>query len=149
MNALRLANLAAAAVLTGNELGTLAVVHPAVRELPFEAEVHAEQAITRRYGAVMPALMTTTLASGLAAAAGARGRERALLLAGTGSYAAMLAVTLTGNVPLNARTLAFDPSEGPAAWRAVRGRWERLHLARNALNLAGLGALLAAAGRGR
>jgi hypothetical protein len=57
LKAARFANLFLTGVLTGNEFGSWAVLHPALRELPHQAHVRSEQAVTRRYGKMMPALM--------------------------------------------------------------------------------------------
>ena len=140
--AARLVNLVAAGLLTGNELGSKLAAHPALGTLPPRAQVEAEQALTRRYGQIMPAFMTGTLASFLPVLAleppGAS-RRGALTLAGLGCYAAMLGVTLTQNVPINERLLALDPQAASyEEFRELRARWERLHTARNALNLTGL-----------
>ncbi len=136
-DALQLVSLLAAAVLTGNELGTWAVVHPALHTLSFRDEVRAEQAITRRYGYFMPGVMIVTIAFGFAAAAKHHGETRALLLAASGCFSAMLAITLVGNLPINARTLNFGDAP-EAQWRQLRRRWDHLHLARIVLDVAGL-----------
>ena len=134
---LQLVNLLAAAVLTGNELGTWAVVHPALHKLPFRDEVRAEQAITRRYGYFMPGLMLLTIVSGFVAAGTLDGEAQTLLFSASGCFTAMLAITLVGNVPINVRTLGFG--EGTEAeWRRLRRRWDLLHLGRIVLDVAGL-----------
>ena len=63
LKAARFANLFLTGVLTGNEFGSWAVLHPALRELPHQAHVRSEQAVTRRYGKMMPALMRDALLS--------------------------------------------------------------------------------------
>ena len=136
--AARLVNLVAAGLLTGNELGSKLAAHPALAQLPPPAHLEAEQALTRRYGQVMPAFMTGTLLSFVPVLA-LEPRRRSLVAAGMGCYGAMLAITLTQNLPINARVLALDPQAAPyAEFRELRVRWERLHTARNALNLTGL-----------
>jgi len=52
------ANLVLAGVLTGNELGGWAAVHPALDGLPGRTRLPAEQAVYRRYGKIMPFLIT-------------------------------------------------------------------------------------------
>jgi uncharacterized membrane protein len=148
----RVVNVALAGTLTGNEIGSRIAVHPALGELAPAEHVRAEQALTRRYGRVMPVAMTATLASFAPVLALERERTspRALLgLAGLGSYGAMLALTLTRNVPINRRLLALDP-DVPAdqdEFRVLRRRWDRLHTARNALDVAGLACAVLAAVR--
>jgi uncharacterized membrane protein len=135
-----LVNLVVVAVLLGNEFGTWAVVHRAVAQVSVPEQVRAEQVLTRLYGQLMPVLMIAALASG--------GLVLATLPAGPGSLpwtstlaavaclAAMLAITLVGNQPINQATLQQNPDGAPAAWLALRGRWNRLHNWRVLLDLA-------------
>ena len=144
----RFVNLVLAGVLTGNEFGGWAGTHPALRALPIAAHVRAEQAVTRRFGAIMPFLMTATIASCLPVLALTRDKRSAhyrYTLAGTLCYLAMLGVTFAGNMPINRRTLGLSPEAPPADWLALRARWDRWHALRNALNLAGLGLLVVGA----
>ncbi len=138
----RLANLLLAGMLTGNEFGSRVIAHPALSDLPPRAHVHAEQLLTRRYGSIMPVFMTATLASFLPVIAlePERASRRSLLTAaGLGCYGAMLAVTLTRNVPLNNRLLELTPQDTPdEEFLELRRRWDRLHTVRNLLNVTGL-----------
>ncbi len=57
----------------------------------------------------------------------------------------MLAITLIGNIPLNKALLSLqDEPAGHARLAELRDRWDRLHTARNVLNLTGLGLTAAA-----
>ncbi len=47
LKAAQFVNLLLTGVLTGNEFGSWAGLHPALRELPHQAHVRSEQAITR------------------------------------------------------------------------------------------------------
>ncbi len=137
----RVLNVLAAGVLTGNELGSKLTAHPALGALPPKAHIAAEQALTRRYGQVMPFAMSGTLASFLPVLAmdpppGSR-RSR-LTVAAMGCYAAMLGLTLTRNLPINAQLLALEPeTTAYAEFEDLRTRWERLHTIRNVLNVTG------------
>ena len=137
----RLANLLLVGMLTGNEFGSRAIAHPALRDLPPRAHVQAEQLLTRRYGAIMPFFMTAALASFVPVIAlePERTSRRSLLTAaGFGCYAAMLAMTLTRNVPINNRLLALTPQDTPdEEFLELRTRWDRLHTVRNMLNVTG------------
>ena len=145
----RLANLMLAGMLTGNEFGSRVIAHPAMTDLPPRAHLHAEQALTRRYGRIMPLFMTTTLASYVPVIAlePQRSSRRTLLTAvGMACYTAMLAVTLTRNVPLNNRLLELTPHDTPdQEFLELRARWNRLHTARTLLNVAGLASTALAA----
>lgn len=143
------AALVLAGVLTGNEAGTAIAVHPALARLPMPAGLLAEQMVTRSYGAVMPPLMTATIAATTAAAATSTGRRRRLFGAAACCYAVMLAVTFTGNLPLNAATLHLTTDDPEQELREVRRRWDRFHALRVALDVAGLTLAAAAANTSR
>jgi hypothetical protein len=53
----------------------------------------------------------------------------------------MIGLTLAGNMPLNAATLRASADMDSQQWADTRRKWDRLHTARNALNLAGLALL--------
>lgn len=130
--------LAFAGLLTGNELGTLAVIHPALARLPRHAHLLGEQSVTRGYGRVMPVLMTATFSAAAAAAGSSRGRARWLFAGAAGCYGAMVVVTLAGNVPLNSATLRLSEEAPEEELREIRRRWYRLHVLRVALDVDGL-----------
>ena len=140
----RLLNLLLAGVLVGNEFGSWAAVHPALGTLPPAAQVRAEQAITRRYGQMMPFLMVAAIVSCLPVLALARDRRGAAFrypLAATLCFLGMLGITFAGNMPINRLILGASPDAPPADWSELRGRWDRWHTLRNALNFAGFGLL--------
>lgn len=141
----RFVNLLLASILVGNEVGTWAVIHPALHTLPTPAHVQAEQELVRRYGALMPPLMVSVVLSCLPVLALSRGREPAgfrFALAGMACFLGMLGSTLSGNVPINRRTLEVSPDAPPADWPEMRARWDRLHTLRVILTVAGLSLLL-------
>ncbi|HEV8635527.1 MAG TPA: hypothetical protein VG370_14975 [Chloroflexota bacterium] len=63
-----------AGLLAGNELATLMAFRPALRRLPLRARIEAEQALTRRRGAIMPVYLSAPLLAAIAAAAASAGR---------------------------------------------------------------------------
>ena len=151
LKTVRLLNLILAGTLTGNELGTWAAVHPAVEELSPAERLRSEQALTRRFGTIMPAWMGAALASSFVAALlarGSTGSRRTLL--GALCFAVMLASTRLGNVPINDRTLELTEND-IEEFERIRERWGRLHTLRVALTTAGFAALVsgALAGGGR
>jgi len=134
-----------AGLLAGNELATLIAFHPALRRIPLRAQVEAEQALTRRLGAIMPVYMTAALLAAVAAAVVLIGDDGfGFALAAALALGAMLALTLTRNVPLNQLTIAFPPNGDEHAWEAIRRPWERLHALRVVLDLAAFACLVAA-----
>jgi len=142
----RLVNLVLAGMLAGNEFGTWAAVHPAVGRLAPAERVRAEQALTRRLGAIMPFWMGTAVASCVAAAFAARGSagfRRTVL--GAACFGAMLLSTRLGNVPINNRVLELSPEEDQREFEELREHWNRLHTLRVALTTGGLVLLAAGA----
>jgi len=141
LKAARFINLLLTGVLTGNEFGSWAGLHPALHELPQQVHVRSEQAVTRRYGKMMPALMTGALVSFVPVLSLSSDRRSLSFLfgfAGMLCYATMLAITITGNIPINRRTLELDPDTASREeFLELRARWVRLHTARNVLNLTG------------
>jgi anthrone oxygenase-like protein len=95
--------------------------------------------VTRRYAAMMPVWMSSTIVSCLPVLALVRG-TRAFLpsLAGTLCFLGMLASTTLGNIPINNRVLELSPETDQEEFVELRERWDRLHTLRVVLNLAGL-----------
>ena len=143
LKAARFANLFLTGALSGNEFGSWAGVHPALHELAHQAHVRSEQAVTRRYGKIMPAFMTGVLVSFVPVLSLTPNRRSLSFLFGLSGmlcYAAMLAITTIGNIPINRRTLELDPDTASSEeFLELRARWDRLHTARNVLNLTGFG----------
>ena len=132
-------------LLAGNELGTLIGSHPALRTLSPQAQIDAERALTQHLGKVMPYYMSFTLVTAIAAAVDRRGREGAgRAAAGATASAAMLLITLLGNVPLNKRTLNYSSDGDPDGRERIRRRWELRHGVRVLLDLAAFGCFASA-----
>ncbi len=138
----RFVNLLLAGMLAGNEFGTLAGVHPALDRLNAAENIRAEQEITRRYGRLMPFWMGAVIVSCLPTLAVSRGRSFGSTLAGTLCFAAMLAVTLTRNVPINERILALSAQTDAEEFTRLRADWDLLHTVRVSLDVAGLAFLI-------
>jgi uncharacterized membrane protein len=142
----RFANLVLAGMLAGNEFGTWAAVHPSLERLAPQERIRAEQELTCRFGAIMPAWMGSAVASCVLALVSSRGTAgfRSTVL-GTACLVGMLASTRIGNVPINARVIEMDPERDQEEFAELRERWDRLHALRVALNVAGLGFLVGGA----
>ena len=142
----RFTNLVLAGMLAGNEFGTWAAVHPALGRLGPAWRIRAEQEITHRFAAIMPAWMGSTVVSCFLALLSSRGSAGfGSTLFGTVCFVGMLASTRMGNVPINNRVLEMDPEKDQEEFARLRERWDRLHTLRVALNVARLGFLVAGA----
>lgn len=142
----RSVNLVLAGMLAGNEFGTWAAVHPSLGKLGPAERIRAKQEITRRFGAIMPVWMGSAVVSCVVALLFSRGLAgfRSTLF-GPACFVGMLASTRMGNVPINARVLEMDHERDQEEFARLRERWDRLHTLRVALNVAGLGFLVAGA----
>lgn len=145
MHALRYASLVLAGLLAGSELTSRLIVHPALWRLPHEAQVRTEKLMYRRFGSIDPFLMTAAVIVSFVAAAAQHGGAATLTFAAAGCFAAMLAITLALNMPINVAVFRWDEEHGdPDRWRQLRRRWDRIHTVRVLLDSAGF-ALIAAA----
>ena len=138
----RLVNLVLAGMLTGNEFGSFAGIYPALGRISPMARLEAEQGVYRRLSGIMPFYMISTLASFLPVLVLQRrpgSPAFRFTLAGLACFVAMVAITRTGNLPINARIEELPTEEASfEEFRELRVRWDRLHAARNVLNVAGL-----------
>jgi uncharacterized membrane protein len=145
----RFMNLLLTGVLTGNEFGGFVGFHPALYELPTEAHARAERAITSHFGKIMPPFMTTAILSFVPILSFVKDRRSPsffFTLVGMLCYVAMLALTFTGNMPVNRRMLEMDPvTASGEELIELRRRWDRFHAARNVLNLLGFACALVGA----
>jgi Domain of unknown function (DUF1772) len=142
----RAVNLILAGMLARNEVGTWAAVHPALEDLSPLERIRAEQEVTRRFAAIMPVWMGSTVVSCILALLFSRGSVgfRSTLL-GAACFVGMIASTRIGNVPINNRVLQMNPERDQEEFARLRERWDRLHTLRVALNVSGLGFLVAGA----
>lgn len=146
MEGLRFGSLVLAGLLAGSELTSRVIVHPALWRLPHDAQVKAEKLLYRRFGSLDPFLMTATVAVCFAAAAAERGGSATLTFVAAGCFAAMLAITLVLNMPINVAVFRWDEERGdPDRWRRLRRRWDRIHAVRVLLDSAGFALVAAAA----
>ncbi len=139
----RFINLLLSGTMVGNEFGGWVAVHPALSTLPLAGHISAEQAVVKRYKAIMPFWMMAAIISAFPVLARVEDRTSyRLTLAGTSCFIAMLMVTFGGNMPINNQVLQLSPDLPPANWRQLRTRWDQFHTLRNLLNIAGLSCLI-------
>ena len=133
------AAIVVAGLLVGVELCVAVLVHPVADRLPSAGALTFRSMAARRLGALMPPwyIATVTLAVVMSvllratAAGGLSGVAAALFLA-----TVVLSVTVL--VPINNRVKAWSQGDHPPDWRRQLRRWDRWHLLRVLLCLAGL-----------
>jgi hypothetical protein len=127
-----------AGLLAGSELTSWAMVHPTLWKLDHASQVRAEKLMYRRFATVDPFLMTGAVIAAFVAAGTLSGTASMLALWGGVCFAAMLAITLVGNMPINLQVFRWDEQGGdPEEWRRLRRRWDRLHSVRIVLDSSG------------
>jgi hypothetical protein len=83
-----------------------------------------QQGMLGTFGRVMPVLLPLTSALIiLAAVLAPAGPAQLLWVLAASAAVIMIAFTLTINVPINKRTLTWDPDHPPEGWQTNRQRW--------------------------
>lgn len=131
----RFINLLLTSTMVGNEVGAGIAVHPALKTLPSDAHLQAEQALIRRYLWIMTLWQTGVCFSYLPLLR--HSADRALLKSFE-CYMAMLGVTAIANLPIDLRLLRVKRHDPELDWQQLIRRWDRWHVLRNALNIAAL-----------
>jgi hypothetical protein len=110
--------------LAGAESASWALFQPVVARLDDTPQIRMQQGMLRTFGRVMRILLP--LASALivlTAVFAPGGATRTIWVIAAAAAAVLIAFTLVVNVPINKRTLTWDPEHPPEHWRADRHRW--------------------------
>lgn len=132
LEAAQFANLLLVGFVFGTDLVVTIVINPAINSQELRTQVTAYKAIIRRFGFVMPWLLPLTLASGVVALLKLPDSSSTpfwLALAGVVALGAweVLAFVL---FPLNKQIWEGGADFPADDWRALRRRWDRLHVLR-------------------
>lgn len=110
--------------LAGAESASWALLQPVVARLDDTPQIKMQQGMLRTFGRVMPILLPlTTVLILVTAVLAPAGAPRLLWVIAAVAAVIMIAFTLTINVPINKRTLTWDPEHPPQGWRTGRRRW--------------------------
>lgn len=110
--------------LAGAESASWALLQPVVARLDTTPQIRIQQGLLQTFGRVMPILLPlTAVLIVLTAVLAPSGPSRVLWAVAAVAAAVLIAFTLTVNVPINKRTLSWDPGNPPEDWRAERRRW--------------------------
>jgi Domain of unknown function (DUF1772) len=110
--------------LAGAESASWALLQPVVARLDDTPQITMQQGMLRTFGRVMPILLPVTSALiVLTAVVAPGGAARLLWVIAAIAAAILIAFTLAINVPINKRTLTWDPEHPPEGWRNDRHRW--------------------------
>jgi hypothetical protein len=110
--------------LAGAESASWALFQPVVARLADTPQIQMQQGMLRTMGRVMPiALPLTSVLIVITAILAPDGAARLVWVVAALAAAVLIAFTLTINVPINKRTLTWDPHHPPEGWHADRHRW--------------------------
>lgn len=110
--------------LAGAESASWALLQPVVARLDPVPQIRMQQGMLRTFGRVMPILLPlTSVLIVVTAVLAPSGAPRVLWVVAAVAAAVLIAFTLIVNVPINKRTLTWDPENPPADWQDVRSRW--------------------------
>lgn len=132
--ALRTAVLVLAGWLAGAESASWALLQPVVARLEPTPQITMQQGMLRTFGRVMPILLPlTSVLIVITAVLAPHGAARLLWVVAAIAAALLIAFTLIVNVPINNRTLRWDPEQPPSDWQHERTRWHTYQGVRAAL----------------
>lgn len=140
----RVTALLSSGLLAGSFLyGGVNVLH-AFRAVPLDMRLRFHTELMSANSVVMQTLMALTFATGLLLTVRARGTERLLAAAATGTAVAVFLITRLGNVPINQEIKAWVAAGPPADYSEILTRWENFHIARAACAVVAFGLIIAA-----
>jgi uncharacterized membrane protein len=130
-----------AALATGGLMVNWIGLGRAMARLPVSTYVEFHQATNHTFDPYMPIVVVGALLGGVVLAIlspGIRSLPGELAIAGSICYAAVLAISLSTNVPINNRVARWSVQSPPDDWALIRARWIRFHIVRTLFSLPAL-----------
>jgi uncharacterized membrane protein len=142
-------NIMLYALVTGVMWGTWLALGRTMTQYDATVFLADGQHMIDNLASIMPILMISTAVVGLVMIVLLFRRRSAaaawLALVGLLLLAAVIAVTLAVNVPIDNQIKTWTAETLPSDWQAIRSRWAEFHTLRTFLSLAGLAAVVGAA----
>jgi uncharacterized membrane protein len=130
-----------AALATGGLMVNWIGLGRAMSRLSVSTYVEFHQATNHTFDPYMPIVVVGALLGGIAVAILSRGvpsLSGELAIAGSVCYAAVLAISLSTNVPINNQVARWSVQSPPDDWTLVRASWVRFHILRTLFSLPAL-----------
>jgi uncharacterized membrane protein len=130
-----------AALATGGLMVNWIGLGRAMSRLSSATYVEFHQATNHTFDPYMPIVVVGTLLAGIAlaiASGGIHSLSGELAIAGSASYAAVLAISPTKNVSINKQVAHWSVQRPPDDWMLVRATWIRFHVVRTLFSLPAL-----------
>jgi ABC-type nickel/cobalt efflux system permease component RcnA len=124
--------------VSGAEIGSWFGIQPIVAKLPYDQQVHFEQAMLKTFGRIMPVIMPCSAAVVVFLAI--LSREDMNLIVWLRVVAALcigitIVTTLTINVPINNITAKWEMTKSFENWSEIRAKWHSFQGLRGGLFL--------------
>jgi uncharacterized membrane protein len=130
-----------AALATGGLMVNWIGLGRAMARLPVSTYVEFHQATNHTFVPYMPIVVVGALLGGVVLAflsPGIRSLSGELAIAGSICYAAVLAISLSTDVPINKQIARWSVQSPPDDWALIRARWIRFHIVRTLVSLPAL-----------
>jgi uncharacterized membrane protein len=138
---LQLAVVVFAALATGGLMVNWIGLGRAMSRLSVSTYVEFHQATNHTFDPYMPIVVAGALLGGIVLAIlspGIHSLSGELAIAGSVCYAAVLAIAMSTNVPVNKQIARWSVQRPPDDWTLIRANWVRFHIVRTLFSLPGL-----------
>jgi uncharacterized membrane protein len=136
-----------AALATGGLMVNWIGLGRAMSRLSTSTYVEFHQATNHTFDPYMPIVVVDALLGGIVLAIlspGVHSLSGGLAIAGSVCYVAVLAISLSTNLPINNQVARWSALSPPADWTQIRARWVRFHIIRTLFSLPALACYLLA-----
>jgi len=130
-----------AALATGGLMVNWVGLGRAMSRLSVSTYIEFHQATNHTFDPYMPIVVVGALLGGIVLAIPSRGLHSLsgeLAIAGSVGYAAVLAISLSTNVPINNQVARWSVQNPPADSTRIRASWVRFHIVRTLFSLPAL-----------
>jgi uncharacterized membrane protein len=139
---IRLVALLPAALATGGLMvNWIGLTRAMVRISSAAAYTEFHQATNRTFDPYMPIVIFGAILGGVALAVvspGVHSTSGQLAITGAVGYAAVIAISLSTNVPTNLAIASWSNQSPPENWKAIRAGWIRWHILRTLVSVPAL-----------
>lgn len=129
--------LAVSGLMVGVELAVAGVMNPILDRLPGDVGVAGRADAARTLGRIMPFWYAGSVLLVVAYAVAHRGDGGGAAVAAAVCFTVGVVLSVVLLVPINTRVATWTPQTAPAGWRDEVRRWDRLHVVRVGVLVAG------------
>ena len=112
--------------ISGAEIGSWFGIQPIVTKLPYDQQVHLEQAMLKTFGSIMPIIMPFSTVIVILLAILSRNDTNVIMwlrVVAALCIAITIVTTLIINVPINNLTAKWELTKSLESWIEIRNKW--------------------------